>query len=109
MVEPSGVDKRQRRVARLVLIAGSLVYLLSLPPAVMAAFMSPMAFDSGESPGAWAFLAGCVAYPLLVVAALIAAWVLFARQRHRAAMFSLLLPVVGTPVAAGVAAVTLGR
>jgi hypothetical protein len=106
---PADDDKRRRRWALAVLVPATVIYLLSLPLGVAAALMAPMAFDSGQSPAAWAYLAGSLAYLFLVVTALISAWLLFRRARYRAAMLVLLLPPLGTPVVAGAAAVALGR
>jgi hypothetical protein len=110
MVEPGqAADKRRRRVALVVLVVGTALYLVSLPFALVAAIMAPMAFDSGESPAAWAYLAGVLAYLFLVVVALLSGWLLFRRRRHRAAMAVLLLPPLGAPLVAATAALTLGR
>lgn len=110
MAEPAvGGDKQQRRLAMVVLVLATVIYAVTLPFAAMAALMMPMAFDSGESPVAWAYLGAAICYPLLVVVTLIACWVLFGRQRYRGAMIVLLLPLLGTPLAAGIAALTHAR
>ena len=106
---PTDDHKRRRRWALAVLVPATLIYLLTLPLGVIAALMSPMAFDSGQSPAAWAYLAGALAYLLLVVVALVGAWLLFRRASYRAAMLVLLLPLLGTPLVAAAAALTLGR
>ena len=109
MAQPAAGGGRRRPWTLVVLVGATIVYIVSLPFAVVAALMSPMAFDSGQSPAAWAYLGGALSYPLLVVAALIAAWVLYRRRRHRACLVVLLVPLVGAPLLAGVAALTLGR
>jgi hypothetical protein len=52
--------------------------------AVMAG-LSVMAFDSGESPEAWAFVLSVWAYPLFPLSMSIGAWVAFARRKNRLA------------------------
>jgi len=91
------------------LVVATCVYALRLPLAVLAALVSPMAFDSGDSPAAWVYLGLALSYPVLVIAALIAAWLLYRRRRYRASLVVLLLPLLGAPLLAAVAAVTLGR
>ena len=110
MAQPtSSGDKRRRPLTLVVLVVATAIYLLTLPFALAAALMSPMAFDSGESPAAWAYLGGALSYPVLVVATLIAAWLLYRRRRHRGCLVVLLVPLVGAPLVAGAAALAFGR
>ena len=110
MAQPATTsDKRRRPLTLVVLVIATVVYLLTLPFAVVAALMSPMAFDSGQSPAAWAYLGGALSYPVLVVATLLAAWLLYRRRRYRACLSVLLVPLVGAPLVAGAAALVLGR
>lgn len=44
-----------------------------------------MAFDSGESPEAWAFVLAVWAYPLIPLVLATGAWVAFALRRNRLA------------------------
>lgn len=109
MAQPQATGGTRRPWTLVVLVAATIVYVSSLPFAVVAALFSPMAFDSGASPAAWAYLGGALSYPLLVVAALITAWLLYRRRRHRACLVVLLVPLVGAPLLAVVAALALGR
>lgn len=55
---------------------------------------SPMAFDAGAKPGAWAFVIILFAYPVVVLATLVAAWICFAKQAYRLAMWLNVIPMV---------------
>ena len=101
--------RRRRPWTFVALLGATVVYVVSLPFAILAAMMSPMAFDSGESPAAWALLGAALGYPFLAVATVIVAWVFYARGRYRAALLVLLVPLLGTPLIATAAALTLGR
>src|SRR5689334_4442710 len=96
MVEPTEGEGRVRRpVALVVLVLASTIYGSSLPFAVVASLMSPVAFHGGQSPVAWAYLGGALSYPILVVTTLVAGWLLYRRQRYRAALVVLLVPLLG--------------
>ena len=41
-----------------------------------------MAFDTGESPEAWAFVLAVWAYPLFPLVMVIGAWIAFARRKN---------------------------
>jgi sterol desaturase/sphingolipid hydroxylase (fatty acid hydroxylase superfamily) len=91
--------QRSRRPAVLVLLTiASVVWIVSLAPAAAALLMSPMAFDSGESPEAWAMIWILLSYPVSVLVSLAGSWWAYARRRHRGALLFALLPLV--PVAA---------
>jgi hypothetical protein len=71
------------------LIVSQLLALGSLLIWVLMAGLSVMAFDTGESPEAWAFVLVVWAYPLFPLIMAIGAWVAFARRKNRlAAVFS---------------------
>jgi hypothetical protein len=106
---PAAGEAKRRRVAFVVLVLSTIVYAVSLPFAVVVALMSPIAFRAGASPASWAYLGGALGYLLLVVVTLVLAWVLYRRRRHRACLVVLLLPLVGAPILAVVAALALGR
>ena len=55
---------------------------------------SPMAFDSGPKPGIWAFVITLLAYPVVVLITLAAAWTSFAKHAYRLAMWLNVLPVI---------------
>jgi len=55
---------------------------------------SPMAFDAGPKPGLWAFVITLLAYPVVVLITIAAAWISFARHAYRLAMWLNLLPII---------------
>ena len=76
----------QRRTGLLVwLIVSQLLALGSLLIWAVMAGLSVMAFDSGESPEAWAFVLAVWAYPLFPLIMAIGAWIAFARRKNRLA------------------------
>lgn len=72
----------------------SLLFGVSLLPALGACMMSPMLFDAGESTAAWTMLALVLSYPLLVIISLPLAWILYRRQSYRAALGVSFLPLI---------------
>lgn len=62
-------------VSQVLAVASLLIWL------VMAG-MSVMAFDSGETPQAWAFVITIWAYPIFPIAMAIGAWIAYARRRN---------------------------
>jgi hypothetical protein len=67
------------------LIVSQLMALGSLLIWAVAAGLSVMAFDSGESREAWAFVFAVWAYPLFPLVMAIGAWIAFARRKNRLA------------------------
>jgi hypothetical protein len=84
---------RRSRGVRIYLIVATVLFGLSLLPAAMAALMSPMAFDAGESQEAWTFVLLVWASPVLVILGLLAAWILYAARACRTAVAISLLPL----------------
>ena len=76
--------KRSRGIL-IWLIVSQLMALGSLLIWALMAGLSVMAFDSGESPEAWAFVIAVWAYPLFPLVMAIGAWVAFAFRRNRLA------------------------
>lgn len=64
------------------LIFSQLLALGSLLIWAVAAGLSVMAFDSGVSSEAWAFVLGVWAYPLFPLAMAIGAWIAFVRRKN---------------------------
>jgi hypothetical protein len=95
-VKPAG-----NRKILVFLILMTVFYLLSLLPAGMMVITSPMAFDAGYSTEA-IFMASCVlAYPVLVLIALIGGWVCYAKRKNAAAVVFFLLPLVDVLILVG--------
>ncbi len=67
------------------LIVSQLLAIGSLLIWALMAGLSVMAFDTGESPEAWAFVLAVWAYPLFPLIMAIGAWVAFARRKNRLA------------------------
>jgi hypothetical protein len=66
-------------VAQLMAVGSLLIWL------VMAG-LSVMAFDSGESTGAWAFVIAVWSYPIFPIAMSIGAWIAYTRQKNKLAV-----------------------
>jgi len=81
MAEPPQKPKRRIRLIAWMLVSQILAAGSLMIWAVMAG-LSVMAFDSGESPEAWAFVSAVWAYPLIPLALVIAAWVAFANRKN---------------------------
>jgi len=91
---PSSRKVRARRTALFVLIPATVLLLASLLPVGTMILFSPMAFDSGPKPGMWAFIITLMAYPVVVLMTLSAAWICFAKGAYRAAMWLNVIPVI---------------
>lgn len=84
MTEVTGHPKR--RTGLLIwLIVSQLLAIGSLRYWVLAAGLSVMAFDSGDSPLAWAIVIAAWAYPLFPLSMAISAWLAFALRKNRLA------------------------
>jgi hypothetical protein len=76
----------KRRTGLLIwMIVSQLLAIGSLWIWVLVAGLSVMAFDSGESPVAWAIVLTVWAYPLFPLLMAIGAWVAFAFRKNRLA------------------------
>jgi hypothetical protein len=84
---------RQRRT-RTVLIVLTVTWVLALFPAGAFALMSPFAFDSGTSEGAWRVFIGLIGMPVVLVLSTLIAWVLFGLKKYTAAIVLVLAPLV---------------
>jgi hypothetical protein len=67
------------------LIISQLLAALSLLVWLLVAGLSVMAFDSGVTPEAWAFVIAVWSYPVWPVAFAIASWIAYARRKDRLA------------------------
>lgn len=67
------------------LIVSQLLALASLFFWLLVAGLSVMAFDSGESPEAWAFVITVWSYPVWPLGFGIASWIAYARKKNRLA------------------------
>lgn len=67
------------------LIVSQVLALASLIFWLLIAGLSVMAFDSGVTPEAWAFVIVVWSYPIWPVAFAIASWIAYARKKNRLA------------------------
>ena len=67
------------------MIVSQILTLLSLVIWLVIAGLSVMAFDSGVSAEAWAFVIAVWSYPIIPILLIIGAWIAFARRRNRLA------------------------
>ena len=74
-----------RKLILIWLVASQLLALASLVFWLLIAGLSVMAFDSGVTAGAWAFVIAVWSYPLWPIVFAIAAWIAYARKRDRLA------------------------
>jgi hypothetical protein len=84
MTGPNAPPKR--RMGLLIwLIVSQLLAVGSLLIWALMAGLSVMAFDSGSTPEAWAFVIAVWAYPLFPLVMAVGAWIAFALRKNRLA------------------------
>lgn len=81
----TNLSPRSRKPILIWLIVSQLLALASLVFWLVVAGLSVMAFDSGVTAQAWAFVIAIWSYPIWPVAFAIAAWIAYARKRDRLA------------------------
>jgi hypothetical protein len=84
MTELAAPPKRRTGLG-IWLIVSQLLAVGSLLIWALMAGLSVMAFDTGQSPEAWAFVLAVWAYPLFPLLMAIGAWVAFAFRKNRLA------------------------
>lgn len=80
-----------------ILIGLQVVYVLFVAVWLFMAFMSLMMFNDASvfaETNTWLYIAYILAYPLALLAALIAGWILFAHRKYRAALLWNGLPLL---------------
>ncbi len=83
-IEPTSEQTATSRRGLLIwLITSQLMAVASLLLWLVVAGLSVMAFDSGESPQAWAFVITVWSYPILPIALAIGAWIAYARKKNK--------------------------
>ena len=93
---------------RLILIAESVIYALLGLVGSVPAIMSPMMFDapgSTQSPLTIALFATVVSFPVVCLAGIVGAWILYAKDRPGWARVFIHLPLVNLAVLAIVVAI----
>jgi hypothetical protein len=74
-----------RKPVLIWLIVSQVLALLSLIFWLLIAGLSVMAFDSGVTPEAWAFVIAVWSYPIWPIAFAIASWIAYARKKDKLA------------------------
>lgn len=80
-----------------MLIVSQIFYVLFVVVWLFMSGMSIMMFDSPDAAGdaqTWLIFIFILLYPLTLLAALIAGWVLFSRRRHKAALIWNSVPLI---------------
>ncbi len=80
--QASEQSAKSRRGLLIWLIASQLMAVASLLLWLVVAATSVMAFDSGESPQAWALVITVWSYPIFPIAMAIGAWIAYARRKN---------------------------
>jgi len=81
-MESSTEVKKPRKGLLVWMIVSQLLMLGSLLIWALVAGLSVMAFDSGVSAEAWAFVLTVWAYPLIPLVLVIAAWIAYAKRKN---------------------------
>lgn len=89
---------RTRKRAALSLGIITLLLLALLALSGMMAMMSPMMFDSGETPMLWAAFWTVLSLPVVIIMAIVLAWIFFFVRWYRAALWVTLLPLINISV-----------
>jgi hypothetical protein len=84
-MQNNAVEEAPRRGLLIWMIISLVLTALSLVIWLVMAGMSVMAFDSGVSAEAWAFVIVVWSYPILPVGFLIGAWIAYRRRRNKLA------------------------
>jgi len=73
---------KSRRGLLIWLIVSQILAVASLLFWLLVAATSVMAFDSGQTPQAWAFVITVWSYPIFPIAMAIGAWIAYARRKN---------------------------
>ncbi len=83
----SEITVQPKRTGLLIwMIVAQLMAVGSLVIWLVMAGMSVMAFDSGESTAAWAFVIAVWSYPIFPLIMSIGAWIAYARRKNKLAV-----------------------
>ena len=89
--------EQQRNNLRIYLIIASIVWFITIFPALFMAMFAPMLFDApGSEDSNWTIAAagGIVSYPLIAILAILLSWLFFVKKKHRVAFIVSLVPLV---------------
>jgi uncharacterized BrkB/YihY/UPF0761 family membrane protein len=80
----SAIEQTSKRPTGLLiwLIVSQILAVASLLIWLVMAGLSVMAFDSGESPQAWAFVITVWSYPIFPIVMAIGAWIAYSRRKN---------------------------
>jgi hypothetical protein len=87
-----------RTVLTIATVIGGLLLMLAVWPLSM----TPLIFDSGESPTTWGVFLAIWAMPVVLLAGLIIGWVGFARNRRSIVIVGLIVAMLPVLAAAGI-------
>lgn len=85
---------RRRKVARIILIALTILWIILLAPALMFALLSPFAFDSGATAAAYRVFYLLISFPFVLFFSPILAWILYWLKRYLLAGIAALIPAL---------------
>lgn len=88
--------KNQAKI-KLILILGSIGFGLMVIPSLFLVIFSPMLFDSpeaGNNPITWGIFLSIISFPFVSVASIIIAWILYYKKKLKAALITILLPLL---------------
>ena len=86
-----------KRVALIINVISHTLYILTLPLWYLVSMFSVMLFDAPGSEqrwGLWAVYYGLKGYPIIVLAAIALAWILYAKGRYNRTYLINVIPVV---------------
>lgn len=79
------------------LILTSIILGLLIIPSLFLVMFSPMLFDSpeaGNNPITWGIFLSIVSFPFITFACIVIAWILYAKNKYKAAIITLLIPIL---------------
>jgi hypothetical protein len=86
-----------RRKSMWILMIAQTIYVAFTAVWIILAAMSVMMFDSPDAMsqvGSWFFIVYILSYPLGLLAGIIAGWILFIREKYKAALLWNVFPLV---------------
>jgi hypothetical protein len=87
-----------RTALTIATVIGGLLLMLAVWPLSM----TPLIFDSGESPMTWGVFLAVWAMPVVLIAGLLMGWIGFARNAHGVAVAGLIVAVLPVLAAIGI-------
>lgn len=76
------------------LVVGTVLLALLLLPSAAFAMMSPMMFDSGETPLLWVVFLLAFTLPVTIIVGAIVSWVFYSKKKFQLALYVIAVPFV---------------